>query len=275
MTPVETLERWALELVTTTSLEEKLAPGAPPSAREPTRTSRDPSPGRPPELRVQARQSRKPKGTSSLADPRARARLLHAFFHHELQAAELFAWAVLRFPDVPDALARGWARLACEEIGHARLYRDRLDGLGFAIGAFPVRDWFWQRVRPVESPARFLALVGLGLEGGNLEHARDFAQRFAAANDDESARLQRRIANDEIAHVRFARRWLTELTGDESFAGWAALLPPPTSPGLYRGDTLDREARKSAGLDDAFLDALEASPRPRGHLPARHDGHAR
>ena len=39
-----------------------------------------------------------------LKDPNARATCLARFAHHELMAIELFAWALLRWPDLPIAL---------------------------------------------------------------------------------------------------------------------------------------------------------------------------
>src|SRR6185436_8615083 len=104
--PAGTIEAWCFRLVTGAELAAKLAPGAPPDARdarswEPApRARRIRAPGRPPELVLRARAARTPR---SLREPRARAQLLHAFLHHELQAAELFAWAVLAFPTEPRA----------------------------------------------------------------------------------------------------------------------------------------------------------------------------
>ena len=72
----------------------------------------------------------------------------------------------------------GCLRLCQEELGHLGLYRAHLARLGFAVGAFPVRDWFWERVGGVPDPLAFVALLGLGLEGANLEHSARFAHWF-------------------------------------------------------------------------------------------------
>ena len=58
--------------------------------------------------------------------------------------------------------------------------------------------------------------------------------------------------------MRFAARWFREWTGGLDFECWRANLPAPLGPILMRGPVLEREARRSAGLDDAFMEALEA-----------------
>lgn len=253
-----TLERWAWDLVLATSLEAKLAPPSPPDAFEAGAPARRLSaPGRPPELVVMAKGAKTPK-PGGLRDPRARARLLHTFFHHELQAAELFAWALLAFPDTPEAFRRGLVRLARDELRHAQLYVEAMADAGFRVGDFPVRDWFWERLPACETPLQFVAALGLGFEGGNLEHTATWAERFRAAGDDAGAAIQERIGREEIAHVAFARRWFAEWTGGVDFDRWVAALPPPLSPMVMRGVPVARAARGRAGLPDTFLDRLEA-----------------
>jgi len=193
-----------------------------------------------------------------LGSPRGRARQLHVFLHHELQAAELMCWALLAFPDVPPALREGLLGICLDEVRHMDLYRTHIEALGFRVGDFEVRDWFWERVPRCGDAASFLAVMGLGFEAGNLEHARAFAARFRAAGDEEGARLQERVGREEIAHVRFGARWFRHLRGDLRFDDWCAALPPPLSPMLMRGPELDREARARAGMPEAFLDELEA-----------------
>ena len=254
-----TLQRWAFEYVSSDVLAHKIAPGPTPSlvlgpeACVPIRMAR---PGRPAALRVSAEKIKAPRG-GALRDPKKRAALLHTFWHHELQAAELMCWAALAFPETPAAFKRGLINICHDEIRHMQLYAAAIERLGFAIGDFPVRDWFWQRVPAAASAASFCAVMGLGFEAGNLDHTQRFAQLFRSFGDEESARLQELVAEEELPHVAFAAHWFRRFEGELSFARWRQELPAPLSPMVMRGDPLDRSARAQAGMDEQFLDALE------------------
>lgn len=213
-------------------------------------------PGRPPELRVAAHKIKAPRG-GALRDPKKRAALLHTFWHHELQAAELMCWAVLAFPDTPVAFKRGLIGICQDEIRHMQLYAAAIEALGCQLGDFAVRDWFWMRVPTAASPAAFLAAMGLGFEAGNLDHTQRFAGLFRSFGDEEGARMQELVASEEVPHVAFAAHWFRRFQGELSFARWQAELPAPLSPMVMRGDPLNRSARASAGLDELFLDTLE------------------
>ncbi len=259
-----TLERWAWDLVTSDHLEGKRAPGAPPTTRDdafvPFRIG---TPGRPSEV-VRAVRRKKTPRAGSLIDPKKRAELLHVFAHHELQAAELFAWAMLAFADAPEPFVRGLAALASDEARHFAAYEVELARLGYPFGSFPVRDWFWERTAVVADPASFCAFVGLGLESANLDHTRRFEAELRAAGDESAARLTEAIGREEIAHVRFAARWFRHFTGTLDFDAFVAALPAPLSPMLFRGRPVDREARLDAGWPSAMIDALERwEPTPR------------
>ena len=129
--PTGTVERCCWELVSTRVLGEKLVA---PRVRAGLTWEDDPparvipEPGRPPELHVLPRSARTPR-FGALDRPEARAALFHTFFHHELQATELFAWAILAFPDAPSEFRQRLVALIGEEIVHARLYADHLDHL--------------------------------------------------------------------------------------------------------------------------------------------------
>lgn len=254
-----TLERWALRLIQSESLSVKFDPGPPPSEQNHEDAMAAPSrPGRPPELHVVERAPKSPSA-GALVAKEARARLLHTFLHHELQAAELMAWAILAFPETPEAFRRGLASIACDEVRHMRMYRAHLRTLGFEFGDFPVRDWFWQRVPTCTTPLAFVALMGLGFEGGNLEHATRFAELFRQVGDDKGARIQEQVAAEEIAHVRFASHWFKEWSdGELRFTDWLKVLPAPLSPMVMRGKPLAIEARLEAGLSPAFVQELGA-----------------
>ena len=264
--PEDPLARWAFDYVSTTSLAHKLAP--PPLPREasdgvvPLRLD---APGRPRELRVTWDKYKAPRSAGALRDPKKRAHLLHTFFHHELQAAELMAWAVLAFPETPLAFRRGLLRISLDEVRHMNAYAVHIATLGFAVGDFPVRDWFWQRAPSACTPLAFLATMSLGFEAGNLDHSERYVELFTEAGDLEAARLQHVVGAEERAHVAFGAHWFRAFAGTLSFARWVEALPAPLSPMVMRGKPVARLAREAAGFDPTFLDELEAwQPRSPG-----------
>jgi uncharacterized ferritin-like protein (DUF455 family) len=252
----DTAERWVWDFVTTTVLAEKLEPRPlPGKLSEGLAPLRISAPGRPPELICVARAPKAPR-PGALATPKRRAELFHTFLHHELQAAELFAWAVLAFADAELAFRAGLLRLVRDELRHMRLYREHMRVLGFDYGDFPVRDWFWERVPKCPSPASFLAVMGLGLEAANLDHAARFTAALRAAGDERAAEIEAQVGREEVPHVRFAVTWITRFEGRCDYATWRALLPPPLSPLVFRGEPMQREARCAAGMPEAMLDAI-------------------
>jgi uncharacterized ferritin-like protein (DUF455 family) len=250
-------ERWAFDYVSSCSLTHKLAPPSIPAQFvEGLHAQRIAGPGRPAELQAATRRSKTP-GVGALRDPRRCASLLHTFWHHELQAAELMCWAVLAFPETPQAFKRGLLQICQDEIRHMQLYAAEIERLGCRVGEFPVSDWFWSRVPAVASASGFLASMGLGFEAGNLDHAQRFGELFRAAGETRCAQLQELVAHEEIGHVAFAAHWFRVFEDGLSFERWRCALPAPLSPMLMRGKPLARAARAAAGLDAAFMDALE------------------
>ncbi|MFI5299834.1 MAG: DUF455 family protein [Polyangiales bacterium] len=249
-----TIDRWAFDYVASTSLAHKIAPPTLPRAWAASPTSiRLATPGRPPELRVEDRAHK----TRGLTTPLGRARALHTFWHHELQAAELMLWAALAFADAPVEFRDGLFRIALDEIRHMAIYQAQIERLGHRVGEFSVRDWFWQRVPACEDAGAFCAVMGLGLESANLDHSATYALKFRAVGDEEGARAQELVGLEEIGHARFGATWFARFTGALDFDAWARKLPAPLSPMLMRGRPMQRIARKKAGQSDAFLDELE------------------
>lgn len=256
-------EEWVRAYVLSNSVEDKLAPPAPPSQWRPAASSRLAGPGRDGGLTISERADRVPKA-GALREASAVGRLLHVFTHHEIQAAELCGWALLAFPDTPTAFRDGLFGILQDEVRHAASYAERLATLGSPYGTHSVRDWFWERTLACETPLQYIALMGLGFEGGNLEHAQRFDGMLRAAGDPVSAELVARVGREEVAHVRFATRWFCAWTGASLEEGpdydrWAAELPAPLTPAVLRGRPLDRTRRGRAGLSATFLDRLEAA----------------
>lgn len=259
------VEAWAEHYVRTDDLSFKIAPSAPPpNFRESATPLRLAEPGRPSQFRAARRTERTPR-IEALKEPLYRARALHAFFHHELQAAELMCWALLSFSDAEPDFRKGLLGICLDEIRHMNLYREHIERLGCKIGDFGVREWFWKRVPSCPDKLAFVSVMGMGLEAANLEYAGDFAARFRSVGDEQGARIQERIAKEEIAHVAFATRWFARWTGGCEFETWAAALPPPLSPWVMHGNPLAENARKKAGMSAEFIHALASYvPEPKG-----------
>lgn len=252
------IDDWARAYVDSRSLDHKMAPPpVPESFADEAIPVRLEAPGRPEQLDLVSRTKRSAT-RGQMANPEKRAQLVHTFWHHELQAAELMCWAMLAFADAPEPFRRGLLGICLDEIRHMGLYREHLQRLGFDVGDFPVRDWFWQRVATCETPLQFTALMGIGLEGGNLDHTMRFEQWFAEVGDDEGARLQRLVGDEEVAHVRFAAKWFAHWSGGLEFERWQRELVAPLTPSLMKGASVDGERRMRAGLTDDFVARLQA-----------------
>ncbi len=190
---MESIDAWALHYIETKDLAVKLAPPPVPTHFGVPEAKRVAAPGRPEVLRPARRGERLPK-PEAFREAKHRARAMHSFFHNELQAAELMCWALLAFADAEPEFRHGLMRICLDEIRHMNLYAAHLHTLGFALGDFGVRDWFWSRVPACPSKLSFVAVMGMGLEAANLEYAPAFAAHFRAAGDEVGAALLRRVA---------------------------------------------------------------------------------
>lgn len=207
-----------------------------------------------------------------LSDPAMRALALARFAHHELQAVELCAAALLRWPTLPTPLRRGLAAVLADEQRHARLYLARLAALGFRFEAFaPHSDYFWKHAAAIleGEPSAFFAALGLTLEQANLDFSGAYRDAFAAAGDAESAAVCARVHDDEIGHVALAARALRELgvPGAGDTQRYEAAAPFPFSAARAKGRRFDADARRAAGLDAAFVAHVRSARSPQEHTP--------
>jgi uncharacterized ferritin-like protein (DUF455 family) len=259
---------YALSVVTSESLDDKLrTPPADLVLEDDAPPLRPSAPGRPPTLTIaHARAARTPP-VAGMRDPSQRARILHALANHELQAIELFAWALLAYPSAPIAFRRGLVAILADEQRHFGLYVDRLRAHGTSFGDHPVTGHFWNKLDHLATPLDFVCAMGLTFENANLDFAGDYARAARACGDHATAAVLDQVHEDEISHVHFGWIWLRRFAGDAD--PWQTYLEHaqfPLGPRRARGANFDREARRRAGFDEAFIDALEAtSPtRPSG-----------
>lgn len=216
------------------------------------------APGRPPALVPVPRHGVPVPPLAGFPDPAQRVRILHALANHELQAVELFAWALLAFPRAPDTFRRGCAAILREEQVHLLLYLRRVEALGGHFGMEPLSAHFWRKVPSLHTPLDFVCTLGLTFENANLDFSLEHAAAARAVGDAPTARVLERVHRDEIRHVRFAWRWLKRFSGagDDTWETYVAHVAPPHGPDRARGKTFDRPSRRAAGLDEAFIERL-------------------
>ncbi len=252
----------AHNILRSASLEVKLAPPAGRLTDEtPGPPLRWPAPARPADLRVAAAGEVKVPAIDGMADPAQRPRILHALANHELQAAELFAWALLAFPGAPAEFRRGLVEILQDEQRHTRMYIARLEASGASFGDYPVSGYFWSKVDAITSPLRFVCAMSLTFENANLDHTVDYAEAARRAGDLKTAAVIERVHRDEIEHVRFGWRWLRRLKREDQsmWEAFRANLAWPLRPAKAKGRSFDRRGREAAELDADFIRRLEAS----------------
>ncbi len=200
-----------------------------------------------------------------LVSSSARAACLSRFAHHELMATELFAWALVRFPQAPTALRRGWLAALIEEQEHLDLYLARLAANGAAFGDVPLSGYFWKLmpgVRAAADPLKaFHCFQGLTLEQANLDFTIMFRDAFNLAGDVDSGAVLQQVHDDEIAHVRLAKTWLVRGDdgdpADADLRGYVEHVPFPMSAARAKGRRFEVGARRRAGLSTAFIEHVK------------------
>lgn len=266
------LQQWAEQVFFGTQMADKLV--TPPVGLhdvEPGPALQNiPLPGRPDCLPlIDNRRRASFPGRGALVDARARGKVLHFFANHELLALELMALVLLRFPTAPRSFRRGLANTMLEEQRHLSLYLNRMDVLGVSLGEIPVNDFFWRCLSSVETPAEFVAGMSLTFEQANLDFSLAYRDAFAEVGDRETADLMQEVYDDEVGHVRHGLRWMRRWA-PEGHSEWSThtnLLRFPLTPARARGTPFRRDARRAAGLPDAYIDQLELFRHSRGRPP--------
>jgi len=255
------IREFARGIVESSSLVVKVTP----PAEEPTDERPGPPlricwPTRPRELEIAREPVRNP-AVQGLGDPEQRPRILHGLANHELQAAELFAWALLAFPDAPPDFRHGLLEILQDEQRHTRMYIARLEAHGGRFGDFPLSGYFWSKVEDLESPLDFICAMSLTFENANLDHTTESAAAARVGRDPKTAAVIDQVHRDEIEHVRFGWTWLQVFKGrDESaWDAYARSLTWPLRPVKARSRRFHPEGRRTAGLDEEFIRRLEAT----------------
>ncbi len=206
---------------------------------------------------------------AELENERRRGEALHFFANHELMALEVMAMTLLKFPNAPANWRRAVAATMRDEQRHAQLYLDRMNELGVEFGDISLNDSFWRVGSQIASPMAYNAVVGLTLEQANLDFADHYRRLFRELSDEATAVILDEILADEIIHVRrgvtFIERWKTQ--EQSTWEAYRAALPSPITPAYAKGPGFLIDARRQAGLSEAFIDQLRVYSHSKARPP--------
>jgi hypothetical protein len=137
---------------------------------------------------------------------------LHRHMNNETVALEIAAQCLVDFVDAPWELRMQLARQASDEARHARSLYQRLRELGGYKGEFPVANFEWGVTGLIDNLPGRLAVQNRTFEAGLIDLLGGLRAKWREAGDERTADLLDSILADEIAHVRFANRWIRRLT---------------------------------------------------------------
>jgi len=260
-----------------TKLAPPLAEDGSPLVDLPAAPLRIDRPARVPGIRLHQGAEKLPR-LKELVAADARAATLARFAHHELLAVELFAWALLRWPDLPPPLRRGFLLTLAEEQAHLSLYLGRLEALGSRLEDHRLSDYLWKHLPAIErgGPLAFLAAMGLTFEQANLDFSLLYRDAFRGVDDEESALVLQRVHDDEIGHVKLAAHWFGRLKAPSrsDVEAYVEVIPFPLSAARAKGRRFDVAARRKAGLSEEMIEHVR-SARPYERAVFRPGGEAK
>jgi len=142
----------------------------------------------------------------------SRRERLHRHMNNETGAMEIAARCLVDFPDAPWDLRMSLARQVSDESRHARLLHDRLLQLDGRKGEFPISNFEWGVTLMLDDLPGRLAVQNRTFEAGLIDILGTLRNRWREAGDHLTADLLEGILADEITHVRFANRWIKQIT---------------------------------------------------------------
>ncbi len=259
-----TLFEYAKNILLGESLEEKLTPSSviewnESELWEPLRVK---FPARNEKISFSQKQIKFP-GKGALKLDKEKGKALHFFANHELLAIEMFAQAILLFPELKISQRKLLVKTLEEEQKHFSLYLKRMNSFGVKFGDFPLNQFFWSFMEKIETPDQFFATISLTFEQANLDFAKYYHSIFELVGDGETANILKIVYEDEIKHVARGRHEVAHsLVGKEEamtqlWEHYCDILPPPLTPARAKGLIFDEEGRKMAGLPTEYIESLK------------------
>ncbi len=226
-------------------------------------------PGRPDFLKPKKEKSSNFPGLHELDNENKRGEVLHFFANHELLAIELMAYALLKFPNTPEAFQKGIIKTIQEEQKHMNLYRHRMKELGVTLGDISVNSYFWDSMKKMQSPLDYVAQMCLTFEQANLDYSLQYHNNFLQMGDMASAGIMKEVLEDEVGHVGLGVVWLNrwKLETETDWQAYQRLLPYPITPARGKGKVYFDFLRSKAGLSQEFIEEMRLFSFSKGRVP--------
>lgn len=195
----------------------------------------------------------------------AQMAMIHALAHIEFVAIDLALDMAGRFGSgLPPAFVSDWLSVAADEAMHFALLDRRLRQLGSHYGAMPAHDGLWEAAESTtDDVLARIALVPMVLEARGLDMCPATIERFEKAGDNATARIVRRILNDEIRHVATGTHWFARICESLEIprvCHWQRIVSD-----RFRGSLkppFNDSARDAAGLTRDYYHLLAGSAAP-------------
>jgi uncharacterized ferritin-like protein (DUF455 family) len=186
---------------------------------------------------------------------------LHSFANHELLAIEMMACALVIYPHHTEELRRfklGVINSLKDEQKHFKLYRDRLNDIGYDFGDFVLNDFFWKYMDKLKTPSHYLSVMALTFEAANLDFAHFYQHVFQELGDDKTAGILKTVLDDEISHVHLGVTYLNKWKQDKDlWSYYLETLPYPLTPARSKGKAFVEHVRLKAKMDQEFIDKVK------------------
>ncbi len=124
----------------------------------------------------------------------------------EKQAMEAFRLAAHLFPDSSPLQRESWLRLSDEELKHLSWLLKRMEELGVDPGERPQSLALWNSFDRCETADQFAVFMSNAEERGRI--AGEQFHETLKSTDPVTAEIFRKIAEEEVEHIRIAERAL-------------------------------------------------------------------
>ncbi len=218
------------------------------------------NPGRNSKIQFSSEKSKFPS-YKNINDDLIKAKSIHFFANHELLAIEMMAAALLIFDHSTEEgkkVKLGIISSLKDEQKHFKLYRSRLNDLGYDFGDFTINDFFWKQMKELDTPAKYFATMSLTFEAANLDFAHFYKHIFKEVGDLKSSEILDIVYQDEISHVAFGVNYFKKYFKDKSlWENYLSELPFPITPARSKGKLFVDMARVQAGMDADFIENVK------------------